>query len=97
MTQVYFSGHALLSSFLAFCSFEIGGCCALLVAFPVRSKSVGGESEFEEGLLKSKVVPGVFGVLLEDPNAAKAPDPSPNAADALGDATVFVFNCGAPF
>lgn len=33
-------------------------------------------------LLKSNAVPGVFGV-FEVPNEANAPDPSPNAFDAL--------------
>ena len=37
----------------------------------------------------SELAPGVFGTLLEDPNEAKAPEPSPNAEDApaVGDAT----------
>lgn len=41
--------------------------------------------------LKSKAVPGVFGVLLADPKEAKAPEPSPNADDAPGGAVLFVF------
>lgn len=32
-------------------------------------------------VLKSKAVPGVFGVLLTDPKDAKAPEPSPNAEE----------------
>ena len=47
-------------------------------------------SAVELELLKSKAVPGVFGVLPDDPNEAKAPDPSPNAEEAplVGEATL---------
>jgi hypothetical protein len=38
--------------------------------------------EAAAALLKSKAVPGVFGVLAADPNEEKAPDPRPNAAEA---------------
>lgn len=43
-------------------------------------------------MVKSKAVPGVFGVFPEDPNEAKAPDPSPNAeeAPAVGEAILVV-------
>jgi hypothetical protein len=33
-------------------------------------------------LPKSKALPGVFGVLVDPPKDAKAPDPRPNALDA---------------
>lgn len=53
--------------------------------FSVFSRGVGGTEGTFAALLKSKAVPGVLGVLLEEPKEAKAPDPSPNAeeADAL--------------
>lgn len=40
-------------------------------------------------LLKSKAVPGVFGVLVAEPKDAKAPDPRPKAVEAaaVGEAT----------
>jgi len=50
-----------------------------------------------EDLLKSKAVPGVLGVFVEDPNAAKAPEPSPNADEAPGAALMFVLSGTAPF
>lgn len=42
------------------------------------------------GLPSSREVPGVFGVLAEDPKDANAPDPSPKAEEApvVGEATV---------
>ena len=53
-------------------------------------------AEFE--LMKSKAVPGVFGVFPEDPNEAKAPDPSPNAeeAPAVGEAILVVVTGAMP-
>ncbi len=49
-------------------------------------------------LLKSRGVLSVLGVFPEDPNDAKAPEPSPNADDALlvGDPTLVVVNGGMP-
>ena len=49
-------------------------------------------------LLKSSAVPGVLGVLAEDPNEAKAPEPSPKADDApdVGDATLVVVRGDIP-
>lgn len=43
-------------------------------------------------LLRSNDVPGVLGVLPEEPNDANAPDPKPKAEDAplVGDATFVV-------
>lgn len=50
------------------------------------------------GLQKSSDVPGVLGVLLEDPNDANAPEPKPNAEEApfVGDATLLVVNGAMP-
>lgn len=49
-------------------------------------------------LLKSSEVPGVLGVLAEDPKDAKAPEPSPKAEEApeVGDATVVVVKGAMP-
>ena len=57
-----------------FCTLSVG----LLAPFSCNVRPVTSEP-----------APGVFGALLEDPNEAKAPDPSPNAEDApaVGDAT----------
>ena len=43
-------------------------------------------------LVKSKAVPGVFGVFPDDPKEAKAPEPSPNADEAplVGEAMLVV-------
>lgn len=53
------------------------------------SAGVGGTELPFVALLNSKAVPGVLGVLPEDPNDANAPDPRPKAEDAeapgLGD------------
>ena len=46
------------------------------------SLEVGGTGLLLVALLKSKAVPGVLGVLPEDPNDANAPDPRPKAEDA---------------
>jgi len=62
-----------------------------------RGLSGMSEGVVTEGLLKSKAVPGVFGVFVVDPNDAKAPEPSPNAEDAPGAAFTFVFKSDAPF
>ena len=50
------------------------------------------------GVPKSKAVPGVFGVLADEPKEANAPDPSPNADDAPveGDVTLVVARGGMP-
>ena len=52
----------------------------------------------EVELLKSKAVPGVLGVLPDEPNEAKAPDPSPNAEEAplVGEATLVVVTGATP-
>lgn len=49
-----------------------------------------------EVLPKSKAFPGVLGVLVVDPKDANAPEPSPNAEEAPGDAVMLVFNGEAP-
>ena len=50
------------------------------------------------GLAKSREVPGVLGVLAEDPKDAKAPDPRPKADEAplVGDAVFVVVNGAMP-
>lgn len=59
-------------------------CTGLLAVFSFRSPGVfGAAAELVAAVLKSKAVPGVFGVLLADPNAANAPDPRPNADDPV--------------
>ena len=45
------------------------------------SAGVVGAASGVAAVLKSKAVPGVFGVLLTDPKDAKAPEPSPNAEE----------------
>jgi hypothetical protein len=53
---------------------------------------VAGAGAPEATFPKSNAVPGVFGVLVAEPNDAKAPVPKPNAEDApvVGEATLFV-------
>ena len=46
------------------------------------SMGVTGADAPPAALLKSNAVPGVLGVLVADPNEAKAPDPNPKADDA---------------
>lgn len=61
--------------------------CSFGTSFSRFSPGVEGAGE-----PRSRDVPGVFGVLAEDPKDANAPDPSPNAEDApvVGEATVVV-------
>lgn len=68
----------------------------LLELFGWRSASAGGDSEFDSPLARSKAAPAVLGVFAEDPKAAKAPEPSPKADDAPGDAVLAVFIGGKP-
>ena len=51
-----------------------------------------------DGVPRSMEVPGVLGVLAEDPKDANAPDPSPNAEDApvVGEATAVVLKGEIP-
>ena len=60
-----------------------GPDCSFALSFSRFSPGV-------DGVPRSRDVPGVLGVLAEDPKDANAPDPSPNAEDApvVGDATV---------
>jgi hypothetical protein len=46
------------------------------------SRGVDGDAAAPAALLKSKAVPGVLGVLVAEPNDAKAPDPKPKAVAA---------------
>lgn len=60
--------------------------------------SFSGSFFSRPALLKSKAVPGVFGVLLALPKLAKAPLPSPKADDApepVGEATAVAEDAGA--
>ena len=47
------------------------------------SGGVGTEGAAAATLLKSNAVPGVLGVLVAEPNDAKAPEPSPKAVEPL--------------
>jgi hypothetical protein len=90
---VYFNGHGVLGSSgpealgaSSVVAAESGSlevlCTALLAVFSFRSPGVVGAAvELVAAVLKSKAVPGVFGVLLADPNEANAPDPRPNAEE----------------
>lgn len=56
----------------------------LTILLTGRSRlSAGGAGEVAAiaADLKSKALPGVFGVLAEDPNDAKAPEPRPKAPE----------------
>jgi hypothetical protein len=64
------------------------------VPFDCLSGSASGVCAVEELVLKSKAVPGVFGVFVAEPKEAKAPDPRPKAAPAPGDDTPDVFRAG---
>lgn len=69
----------------------------LVVSACLLVTALGGEEEVGCCCLKSKAVPAVFGVLLADPNAANAPDPSPKADDAPPAELTLVFRGGTPF
>lgn len=60
------------------------------------SESVNGDAVTGEVLAKSKAFPGVLGVFEAEPNEANAPEPSPNADLAPGDAVVLVFTGNMP-
>lgn len=94
MTHVYFSGHGeprsvdgrsdddASSSFDAVAE-RLDDESAPETPFSPFSKGVVGGTELPfVALLKSNAVPGVFGVFVEDPKEANAPDPRPNADDA---------------
>jgi hypothetical protein len=101
MTQVYLRGHGeptsvegrsddeTSSSFEAVAE-RLDAESSRETPFSPLSSGVGGTELPFVALLKSKAVPGVFGVFVEDPNEAKAPDPRPNAEEAdapdVGDA-----------
>jgi hypothetical protein len=93
ITQVYFNGQGALGSSGPD---ELGASSeavverdsfravftALLACFSLFSPGVMGIAVGAVvTALKSKAVPGVFGVLVADPNEAKAPDPKPNAEE----------------
>jgi hypothetical protein len=101
MTQVYLSGHgvsapeddevaAVASSLVTLWSptaTALSFCSSSFLSF--LSPGVAGEAVDPVALLKSKAVPGVFGVFDADPKEANAPLPRPNAEDAVefGDVT----------
>ena len=94
MTQECLSGHndfvsvaVAMLSLTAFCAELPDGLDDDLSCL---SSSADGVANADEVLLKSKPVPGVFGVLTADPKEAKAPEPRPKAEDATGDVTVLV-------
>lgn len=99
ITQVYFNGQGALgssgpaeteaSSDRVVDSDSLRALLATLpLGFSFFSPGVAGVTPEAAAVLKSKAVPGVFGVLVEDPNEANAPDPRPNAEEpaAVGDA-----------
>lgn len=97
-THEYFSGSGvkvstdgvldvLASSSLASCLLIVSGFIADFVrakgaALSNFATGVAGVGAPEATFPKSNAVPGVLGVLLAEPNAAKAPVPSPNEEDA---------------
>lgn len=93
ITQVYFNGQGTLGSSgpdelcssvddAAPCSRLLGAAFAADLSF--LSPGVAGTAVT---VLKSKAVPGVFGVFVADPKEAKAPEPRPKADDpAVGEA-----------
>lgn len=89
MTQVYFNGHGVSFPFAA-CDDKSIDCDAGRAAFVTFLGTIFfssfSNSFFSAGadaaaLLKSKAVPGVLGVLVDEPNEAKAPDPRPKALE----------------
>jgi hypothetical protein len=102
ITQVYFNGQGALGSsgpaVLGVSSDDADSLGALCVAFPeilsFLSPGVVGVAAELVTVLKSKAVPGVFGVLVADPNDANAPDPSPKAEDpaVVGEAKFVLVN-----
>lgn len=77
------TSSSLASFFLTVSSFAPDFVRAKGAALSVLAEGVTGVGVPEATLVKSNAVPGVFGVLVADPNDAKAPEPSPNAEDAL--------------
>ncbi|CBY00208.1 predicted protein [Plenodomus lingam JN3] len=71
---------------------DVDSLCALftvlLTDFSLLSVGVAGDVAAIAADLKSKALPGVLGVLAEEPKDAKAPEPRPNAVEppVVGDA-----------
>lgn len=100
-TQVYVSGHATEKSGGADDTEVFSGMVGvdmdsfrmllttLLTGLSFFSDGVAGELADMAADLKSKAVPGVFGVLVADPKEAKAPEPRPKAVEppVVGDAS----------
>lgn len=110
-TQEYFSGvgvkvstddvlevltsSSLVSFLLIVSSFAPDFVRAKGAALSILAEGVAGVGAPEATFVKSNAVPGVFGVLVAEPNDAKAPEPKPNAEDALvvvGEDTLLVDN-----
>lgn len=95
ITQECLSGHDDFASVAIGVLSRAVACAELLDSFEddlsCLSSSAVGVAVADDVLLKSKPAPGVLGVLTADPKDAKAPEPSPNAEEALGDVTVLVF------
>lgn len=92
ITQVYFNGQgAVGSSGAAEMDVSSEGAVdtdslrvlliVLVPGFSFFSPGVTGVTPEMAADLKSKAVPGVLGVLAEDPKEAKAPDPRPKAEE----------------
>jgi len=97
---VYFNGHDDLASLmLKECSLGViwpWGDADFVNGLPCLSESVDGDAVIGEALAKSKAFPGVLGVFEAEPKEANAPEPSPNADLAPGDAVVPVFTGKMP-
>ena len=74
----------------------LGGDADFAKRLPCLSESVDGDAVIGEALAKSKAFPGVLGVFEAEPKEANAPEPSPNADLAPGDAVVPVFTGKMP-
>ena len=72
--------------------FTFANCASFVPSFPGFSAAVGVE------LPKSRDVPGVRGVLVDEPNDANAPEPKPKAEEAplVGEATFVVVRGAMP-
>lgn len=100
MTQVYLSGQGTVTSkgadeFAASSEAVVdsdsfrGRLAALVAGFSLLSPGVVGATPPIVADLKSNAVPGVLGVLVADPNEAKAPEPRPKAVwpEVVGEAS----------
>lgn len=87
------TSSSLVSFLLTVSGFALDFDLAKGAALSILATGVAGVGAPEATFPKSNAVPGVFGVLVAEPNAAKAPVPSPNAGDApvvVGEDTLLV-------